>query len=92
MTLGSDLAKAWSSRGASIETHKRIIRLLVKEIIVDVVGGTLALVVHWQGGDHTQLTVKKNKIGQARWTVESDVVDLVRLLARQLPDLPSPRF
>jgi hypothetical protein len=47
----------------------------------------LVLVIHWQGGDHTELTVKKNKIGQTRWTVEADVVDLVRMLARQLPDL-----
>jgi excisionase family DNA binding protein len=69
----SYLAKAWSSPGASIETRKKIIRLLVKEIIVDVVGGTLVLVIHWQGGDHTQLTVKKNKIGQTRWTVEADL-------------------
>jgi excisionase family DNA binding protein len=87
MILGRDLAKAWSSSGASVETRKKIIRLLVKEIIVDVVGSTLALVIHWQGGDHTELAVKKNKIGQTRWTVEADVVDLVRMLARQLPDL-----
>jgi DNA invertase Pin-like site-specific DNA recombinase len=87
MTLGKDLAKAWNSPGASIETRKKIIRLLVKEIIVDVVADTLALIIHWQGGDHTQMTVKKNKIGQTRWTVEADVVDLVRVLARQLPDL-----
>jgi hypothetical protein len=52
MALGKDLAKAWNSPGASIETRKKIIRLLVKEIIVDVVDGSLALVIHWQGGDH----------------------------------------
>ena len=86
MTLGKDLAKAWNSPGASIETRKKIIRLLIKEIIVDVVGDTLALVIHWQGGDHTEMTVKKNKVGQTRWTVDADVVDLVRVLARQLPD------
>jgi excisionase family DNA binding protein len=86
MTLGKDLAKAWNSRGVSIETRKKIVRLLVKEIIVDVVDETLALVIHWEGGDHTELTVKKNKIGQTRWTVEADVVDLVRVLARQLSD------
>ncbi len=33
------------------------------------------------------MTVRKNKIGQTRWTVKADVVDLVRTLARQLPDL-----
>jgi DNA invertase Pin-like site-specific DNA recombinase len=87
MALGKDLAKAWNSPNASIETRKKIIRLLVQEIIVDVVDDSLALVIHWQGGDHTQMTVKKNKVGQTRWTVEADVVELVRVLARQLPDM-----
>jgi excisionase family DNA binding protein len=87
LALGKDLAKAWNSPGASIETRKKIIRLLVKEVIVDVVDDSLALVIHWQGGDHTEMTVKKNKIGQTRWTVDADVVDLVRVLARQLPDM-----
>lgn len=86
MTLGKDLAKAWSSPAVSIETRKKIIRLLIKEIIVDVVDDTLALVVHWQGGDHTEMKVKKNKVGRTRWTVDAGVVDLVRVLARQLPD------
>jgi len=86
MTLGGDLAKAWNSPGVSVETRKKIIRLLIKEIIVDVVGDTLTLVVHWQGGDHTEMKVNKNKVGHTRWTVDASVVDLVRVLARQLPD------
>src|SRR6185312_15663517 len=87
MALGKDLAKACNSHGASIETRKKIIRLLVKEIIVDVLDDRLALIIHWQGGDHTEMTVRKNRAGQTRWTVEADVVDLVRVLARQLPDM-----
>lgn len=86
MAMGRDLAKAWNSPGATIETRKKIIRLLIKEIIVDIVDDTLALIIHWQGGDHTELTVKKNKVGQTRWAVAADVVDLIRVLARQLPD------
>jgi hypothetical protein len=86
MTLGKDLAKAWGSPGELVETRKKIIRLVIKEIIVDVVDDTLALVIHWQGGDHTEMKVKKNKIGRTRWTVDAGVVDLVSVLARQLPD------
>jgi excisionase family DNA binding protein len=86
MTLGKDLARAWNSPGVSVETRKKIIRLLIKEIIIDVVGETLGLVIHWQGGDHTEMKVKKNKVGQTRWTTDAGVVDLVRVLARQLPD------
>lgn len=86
MTLGNDLAKAWNSPGASVETRKKIIRLLIKEIIVDVGDDALSLVIHWQGGDHTRMTVKKNKIGRTRWSVDAEVVDFVRVLARQMPD------
>jgi hypothetical protein len=70
----------------SVETRKKIIRILIHEIIVDTSGDKLDLIIHWQGGDHTRLDVKKNKIGQNRWATDADVVDLVRVLARQMPD------
>ena len=86
MTLGQDLARAWESPGTTPERRKKIIRTVISEIIVDTVGDTLELIVHWQGGDHTRLTVKRNRAGQTRWTTDVEVVDLVRALARQMPD------
>ena len=77
---------AWDSVGASVETRKKILRLLIQEIVVDVVADKIELVIHWQGGDHTRLGVKKNKAGQNRWATDADVVELVQVLARQLPD------
>jgi hypothetical protein len=32
------------------------------------------------------MTVKRNRAGQTRWTTDIEVVDLVRALARQMPD------
>src|SRR5258708_33306333 len=55
-------------------------------MVVDVVDDKLTLVIHWQGGDHTRLSAKRNKVGQNRWVTDTDVVDLVRVLARQMPD------
>jgi DNA invertase Pin-like site-specific DNA recombinase len=86
LALGRDLSRAWDSIGASVETRKKIIRLLIAEIVVNLVGDTLALVLHWQGGDHTRLSAKRNKVGQNRWVTNTDVVDLVRILARHMPD------
>jgi excisionase family DNA binding protein len=86
LTLGADLRLAWNSPSVSVETRKRIIRLLICEIIVDTTGDKLDLIIHWQGGDHTRLEVRKNKTGQNRWATDADVVDLVRVLARQMPD------
>jgi excisionase family DNA binding protein len=86
MMLGQDLARAWDSPAATAETRKKIIRMLISEIVVDVVGEELELIIHWQGGDHTRLMVKKNRVGHTRWTTDADIVDLVRVLARQMPD------
>jgi excisionase family DNA binding protein len=86
LALGSDLERAWNSAGATPATRKRIIRTLINEIVVCVSDQTLDLVVHWHGGDHTELKVKKNRTGQHRWSAAADVVDLVRSLARQMPD------
>ena len=30
--------------------------------------------------------VKRNRAGQTRWTTDAEVVELVRALARQMPD------
>jgi excisionase family DNA binding protein len=80
------LVRAWESPSTTPETRKKIIRTVISEIIVDIVGDTLELIVHWQGGDHTRLTAKRNRAGQTRWTTDVEVVDLVRALARQMPD------
>lgn len=86
LALGRDLPLAWDNVGASVETRKKILRLLIQEIVVDVVADKIELVIHWQGADHTRLSVVKNKAGQNRWATDADVVELVRVLARQLPD------
>src|SRR5262245_9713751 len=76
----------WDGAGASIETRKKIVRLLIAEIIADVVDDKLELVIHWHGGDHTCLTAKRNRVGQNQWVTDADIVDLVRILARQMQD------
>jgi hypothetical protein len=32
---------------------------VLKEIIVNAVGDSVRFIVHWQGGDHTELSLKK---------------------------------
>jgi excisionase family DNA binding protein len=86
LALGADLTRAWNNPGVRIETRKKIVRLLICEIIVDVAGEKLDLTIHWRGGDHTRLEVKKNKTGRNRWVTDADVADLVQVLARQMPD------
>lgn len=86
LALADDLPQLWNHPAASAETRKRILRAVLKEIIVTVAADRLYLVLHWQGGDHTRLEVAKNRIGQNRWKTEEATEQLVRELARVLPD------
>jgi DNA invertase Pin-like site-specific DNA recombinase len=86
LTLGADVEGAWYSSGATPATRKRIIRTLIEEIVVRVEDDALDLVIRWVGGDHTPLRVRKNRVGQHRWSTHADVVELVTVLARQMPD------
>lgn len=86
LRLGSDLPLAWHDPAASNELRKRIVRSVIKEIVARVDDIEIHLVVHWQGGDHTELRVPKNRVGQHRWTTPPDVQKLIEQLARQLTD------
>jgi excisionase family DNA binding protein len=84
--MGADLAEAWHHPNATSVTRKRIIRTVVREIVVRIEDDQIKMMVHWQGGDHTALAVKKNKAGHHRWSSAPDLDPLIRALARQLPD------
>jgi DNA invertase Pin-like site-specific DNA recombinase len=86
LALGTDLPRVWSHPAAGNELRKRILRCVIKEIVARVADARLQLVIHWQGGDHTELSVVKNRVGQHRWTTEVEVQTLITQLARQLND------
>jgi excisionase family DNA binding protein len=86
MRLGADLEQAWSHPAATTATRKRIVRAVLNEIVVRIADGYVDLVLHWQGGDHTALRVKKNAVGRHRWTIAEETEILIRELARLMPD------
>ena len=86
LRLGTDLEAAWSHPAATMATRKRIVRAVLHEIVVRVENGFVDMVLHWRGGDHTALKVKKNTSGKHRWSVAEETETLVRELARLMPD------
>ena len=86
LQMGADLEAAWHHPAATAATRKRIIRAVLREVMARVEDDQVQLLLHWQGGDHTHLTVKKNRRGQTRWTVEPETIDLIRACARLMPD------
>ncbi len=86
LQMGADLEAAWHHPAANAATRKRIVRVVLREVVARVEGDQIGLLLHWQGGDHTRLMVKKNRRGQTRWSVEPETVDLIRACARLMPD------
>ena len=61
-------------------------RALLVEVVANIEGERIRLRLHWQGGDHTELAVRKNRSGHHRWTAGTETGGLVRELARLMPD------
>ena len=77
------------TRSTDIRTRKRIVRLLIEEIVVNILPGAreqIELTIHWKGGPHTQLVIPRNRTGQHRRSTDRAVVDVVRDLARAQSD------
>ena len=85
--LAADLEAIWHGRHADARLKKRIVRTLIHEVIADVdtAAGEILLVIHWQGGVHTELRVPRRRRGNCTAT-SKDIVSAVRSLARICDD------
>ena len=72
LALGADVERAWHHERATAETRKRIVRALLVEVVANIEGDRITLRLHWQGGDHTELTVRKNRSGSHRWATDAE--------------------
>lgn len=87
-TLGADLQSLWREASTPMELKKRVLRTVINEIVVDVnhESGHIEMKIHWAGGVHTPLRVRKNRTGQNGNATDSNVVELVRELAKGWSD------
>jgi excisionase family DNA binding protein len=86
LALGQDVQRLWDHPKSPAEFKKRILRTVLKEIIATSDGDTVRMVLHWQGGDHTELTLQKTRTGCHRFITDTDTIELIRSLARIQPD------
>jgi excisionase family DNA binding protein len=82
MDFARDLPRLWNVPQSSPEHKKRLLRIALKEIIATIQNDTIRLVLHWQGGDHTQIEFAKIRSGHNGYVTEPEVVEIVQKLAR----------
>ena len=91
LSLAEDLSLVWNHCDSCPEIKKKIVRIVIKEVVAHVEQTTenqqiIKLMIHWQGGDHTQVALQKNKRGKAHDTTDPETIEIISALARIMPD------
>jgi excisionase family DNA binding protein len=84
--LALDLPRLWNHPLAAFDLKKRLLRTVIKEIVVYVEQKTLRVLIHWQGGQHTELEVRKRRPGEHRHVTPLATEEVIRQLARRMSD------
>jgi DNA invertase Pin-like site-specific DNA recombinase len=86
--LATDLQAAWSAPGTEMRTKQRLVRALIEEIIVNVDDATreVVLVIHWRGGQHSELRVRKPETGEHTKRTSEEADRVIRDMATRWSD------
>ena len=86
--LADDLRVAWEAPTTTMRDKQRLIRTLIEDIIADFDDSTgeIALVVHWKGGQHTELRVMKPKPGEHSSRTSEEALAIIRDMAGRWSD------
>ncbi len=87
LSLAQDLPAVWNAT-TDMRLKQRIVRILVQEIVADVdeEKREIVLLVHWAGGRHSELRIKKSGLGQHRHCTSMDAIEVVRRMSGKFPD------
>jgi excisionase family DNA binding protein len=88
LSLAQDLPAIWNSPNTEMRLKQRIVRILVQEIVADVdeSASEIVLLLHWNGGRHSELRIKKNVKGRHRRCTSVEAVEAIRQMAGKFSD------
>ena len=86
--LADDLDAAWNAPGVTMRTRQRLLRALVADIIADIdeAAREVVLTIHWRGGQHSQLRVRKPKSGEHGCRTPEEALAVMRSMASRWSD------
>ncbi|MGB7306892.1 MAG: recombinase family protein [Burkholderiaceae bacterium] len=88
MKLAEDLEAAWHAPGVTMRARQRLMRTLIVDVIADVdeTSREVMLTIHWRGGHHSQLRVRKLKSGEHGCTTPDQALAVIRRMAGRWSD------
>jgi DNA invertase Pin-like site-specific DNA recombinase len=88
LSLAADLQSAWNAAPTAMSAKQRLVRALVREIVVDVddAAREVILIIHWRGGHHSELRVKKPGTGEHTKSASPEADAIIRDMATRWSD------
>ena len=86
--LADDLSAAWKAPQTTMRTRQRMVRALITEIVanVDETSREVTLVIHWKGGQHSELRVRKPQSGEHGCRTSEEALAVMRSMACRWSD------
>ena len=86
--LAEDLSAAWNAPATTMRTRQRLVRALITGIVADIdeAAGEVVLVIHWKGGQHSELRVRKPKSGEHGCRTSEEAMAVIRSMATRWAD------
>jgi DNA invertase Pin-like site-specific DNA recombinase len=87
-TLAQDVPALWRDPAIDPRLKQRIVRILIHEIVADVEDEAweVVLMIHWQGGRHTEVRVPRPVSGRTTRCTDADAIALVRRMSGRWHD------
>jgi excisionase family DNA binding protein len=88
LSLAQDLPAVWNSPAADMRLKQRIVRIVLQEIVADIdqEQREIVLLLHWAGGRHSELRVRKNSTGENRYRTVVEAFDVIRQMTGRFSD------
>jgi len=86
--LAEDLDAAWSSPAVTMRTRQQLVRALVNDITVDIdeASREIILTIHWKGGCHSELRLRKPQSGEHECVTSDDALAVIQSMASRWSD------
>jgi excisionase family DNA binding protein len=86
--VADNLSAAWNAPGITMRARQQLLRTLITDIIVDVDDDArdVVLTIHWRGGQHSELRVRKPRTGEHGCATTEDALAVMRSMAGRWSD------
>jgi DNA invertase Pin-like site-specific DNA recombinase len=88
LALADDLSATWNAPGTDARTKQRLTRILIREVVIDLddQANEVVVIIHWNGGRHTEIRVARVRTGRYPEDRHPSPVEVIRKLGGQWSD------